>query len=213
MYLDDSFYDGAQEDPTVMTEDNLKYGPICLDLIATLCSNTPDFISLKNSNQKEFLVFLSDDLQKNHNKHELLATHGNYYGKASTSFAGYTLKRPPGENVPIVFRMKRDQQKHWRYPVQRAYQVSSYDVGRIEGEVYGVSLRHLTHIDGFKDNGNMVKRTLTSIEMTSKENNRIFTKAFQYEANVDWLDVNEVDPAYWRSASGETRNGQNHLSY
>lgn len=211
MYLDDSFME--EPDPTVMTEDNLKYGPFCLDLVASACANTKDFISLKNSNQKEFLVFVSDNLQKNHDKHDLLKDYGNYYGRAATSFAGYTLKRPPGENVPIVFHMKRDPQKHWRYPVQRAYSVSSYDVGRIEGEVYGVSLRHLTHIDAFKDNENMVKRVLTSIEMSSRENRGVFTKAFQYEANVDWLDDNEVDPAYWRSASGEMRNGTNHLSY
>jgi hypothetical protein len=205
-------HDFQEDDPTLMGSDSLKYGPSVCDIIGNSNARTPDFIELKNCHQREFLVILSDNLQKNHNGSALMGG-SNYYGQGVTTFSGFTLKRPPGDLIPVVFHMKRDSRNHWRYPSTRGEGIASLDVGKIEGEVYGVSLRHLTHLDIVKRNGEMVKRKMVNIELLAPINKRIYTKAFQYEANTEFLDEQGMDPAYWRSCYGETKGGITHLSY
>lgn len=204
--------DFEDDDPTLMSIENMKYGPNVCDIVGNSMMYTPDFIDLKNCHQQEFLVILSDDLQSNHQHHKLMES-AKYYGMGATTFPGFTLKRAPTDSIPVVFHMERDKRNHWRYPVKKGFGVVSLDVGKIEGEVYGVSLRHLTNIDGFKRNGDLVKRKLTNIELLAPVNKRIYTKAFQYEANPDFLDNNDMDPAFWRACYGEMRNGIHHLSY
>lgn len=213
--MNQGYYDfmaDLEEEEVMMTADNMKYGPNVCEIVASSSMCTPDFIELKNSHQKEFLVLLSDNLQKGHDAHKIMET-ANYYGPAITSFSGYTLKRPPTDGMPVVFHMKRDDRGHWRYPIKKGFGVASLDTGKIQGELYGVSLRHLTNLDILKRNGEMVKRRQTNVEMISKVNVRKYTKAFQYEANADFLDENGMDPAYWRACYGEIKGGINHLSY
>lgn len=208
----DMMYDMEEDDPTLMSCENMKYGPNVCEIVGSSMMCTPDFIELKKSNQKEFLILVSCNLQRNHNAHQILSD-ANFYGSAVTTFTGYTLKRAPVDGVPVVFHMKRDDRNHWRYPVKKGFGVASLDTGKIEGELYGVSLRHLTHLDIVKRNGELVNRKLTSVELTSPINVRKYTKAFQYEANPNFLDENDIDPAYWRSCYGDVKGGVHHLSY
>ena len=211
-YWFDGYEDLDDEDQLLIGEDSIKLGPNLTKLCEQSWSHTPDFIELKNCKMKEFPIFFADALQVG-KRLNFMVRGARYYGRAVTTYEGFSLKRKADSDDPTIFRMVRDPQRHWRYPVTEGWGITSFDVGKVAGDVYGVPLRLLTTLDTLKGNTDHNNRKLEMIEFTSSLNARQYTKAFMYQGDGKYYSQKGTDPAFMRSCSATMASGRTVLSY
>lgn len=153
-------------------------------------SNTPDYYELKESEYQYHLVFIIDTLKKGHPQH--FAMDGaDYYGVAQTLQQRYTLRRVPQARISYVFELKRvKSQRRQSTPTFKTEDgtiVQSSNIGKIEGELYSVCLRHLCTIDKIMLNGHQFNRRKVWVEMRQAPNKSKMVQAWAYFASKDAL--------------------------
>lgn len=151
--------------------------------IINSCCLTPDFIALKNSPEQFHLVFVWDDLQKDHIYHGYVED-GAYFGKAETNGRNFCMRMDDKGNTPLVFECSM-------YRLGDRVIPTIY-TGKIAGEVYAVPLRALADIDLIMSNTQACEREETWISLSDQ--NGISVKAWMYLNKFEFFDKgnNEV---------------------
>jgi hypothetical protein len=182
-----------------------------VDLIAALSQYTPDFRELKNGPDKEFLVLVVDNMQKNRSmSHILWGAH--YYGRGETAYNGFVLKKTR-DGVAVPFRMKKVGYKAnqgFKYP-SGFLCVRSQDVGALEGDIFGVPLRLLAQMDNTKHNTIRCNREKNLVRMLHPRQQGVHARCFVYEGNSDFYSEKETDPQFMSSCSMKIRTNTNVL--
>lgn len=196
------FLDGT---PYVPTENKWT------NLIGEASSNTPDFISLKNGKEKEFLILVCDNLQVGRAlNHQLRGA--NYYGRGETVYGGFVLKKSR-DGIAVPFRMKKigyQGKQGFAYP-NGALCIRTFDVGMIEGDIYGVPLRLLCTIDKIRQNGIKCQRQRNLLRMAHPRQNNMYARGFVYEGNHIWYTNDGTEPQFMSGTSMKIRMNQNVL--
>lgn len=182
-----------------------------VDLIADLSKHTPDFVQLKNDKDKEFLVLVVDNMQKNRSmSHMLWGAH--YYGRGETAYNGFVLKKTR-DGVAVPFRMKKIGYKGsqgWKYPTG-FHCIRTQDVGSLEGDIYGVPLRLLTTMDNTKMNTIRCNREKNLVRMLHPRQAGVHARCFIYEGISEFYAEKETDPQFMSSCSMKIRQNTNVL--
>lgn len=161
---------------------------INLNQLGYRADKTPDFKTLKKGPFARHLVMVYDDFKRNKPNHFLM-NGSYYYGRAETLTSDLCLKKT-GHNVGILLKPKKIRGKHSdHYRVKSTGQVlRSEEVGRVEGELYSLSLRHLCQLDKANNNTVLNNRKYIWVVMQEGPNRGRTVKAWVYFANEEQLD-------------------------
>ncbi len=176
-----------------------------VNLISEAAANTPDFRTLKNDKEAEFLVLVCDNLQLGRNLNHMLKG-AHYYGKGETVYEGFTLKKTR-DGLAVPFRMKKVGYKGstgYAYPGGFTC-IRSQDVGVIEGDVYGVPLRLLTMLDKVRQNTVRCNRQRNLCRLIHPRQHNKYVKCYLWEGNHIFYSNTETDPQYMTGMSMKIR--------
>lgn len=161
---------------------------------------TPDFRDLKNSEYARHLVMVYDDFKRGRVNHFMMDG-ADYYGHAHTMYAGLCLKKT-STNVGVLLSPKKIKGKREEtYRLKTTGQIiHPHDVGRVEGDLFSVSLHHLCQIDKANNNTVLNERRLVWVIMQDGPNHGKTCRAWVYfakekELNTKWpiKDLRQVN--------------------
>lgn len=161
-----------------------------LNDLGTRADKTPDYRELKRSEFSRHLVLVIDDFKRGKAAHGFM--NGSlYYGKAETLTADLCLKKSGhGTGIGILLKPKKIKTKKGEYyQLKTTGQVlRNEEIGRVEGELYSLSLRHLTMMDKAQNNTVLNNRRYIWVVMQDGVNKGKTVKAWVYFANEETLD-------------------------
>lgn len=139
-----------------------------LDFIGSSVSNTPDFEELNKGKKRFFPLFVYDGLQsdKKHFKN-LIGEKTPYFGRATTLNSDFKCYYAY-EGEPVAMD---------------GFNRHNIDCGHVCGELFAVSLRHLTQLDYLYDNGQLYTRERRYIQLDNPKyssNNQRYVYAYMY---------------------------------
>ena len=209
-----SLFDDLQDEiPFLNEQPYVPVGNKWLSLIETASAHTPDFRELKNDKRGEFLILVTDNLQKGRAINYLLQG-ANYYGRGETAWNGFVLKKNR-DGVAVPFRMHKVGYKGtqgYRYPSGH-HCMRTQDVGCLEGDIYGVPLRLLATIDNIRKNTEKCNRQTNLVQFLHSRQKNQYAKAFVWEGDHEYYDKFETSPQFMPSCSMKIRANTNVLFY
>lgn len=151
-----------------------------LDTLVTLSERTPDFAEL-NKKSSQLLIFVYDDCMVGKSQYNKTLSQAIYHGKAKTTSMRFNMRIPDGQRSPLAFFDDVGDEK-----------TSTGDLmGSIEGELFSVSLRHLTYLDHWFDNCEAMKRVEKFVRCGYGKNTNQTKEVFMYVGNKEWWDTVE----------------------
>jgi gamma-glutamylcyclotransferase (GGCT)/AIG2-like uncharacterized protein YtfP len=151
--------------------------------------STPDWSAL-NAKRQEHFVLVTGTARARRQRNDILSGCRNY-GLANTTSDVFIMKRGPFQYEtnqapePMVFEFPATQkQRLLKFPED----FPAKDLGKVQGEMWGVPLRVLAELDAFMGNGEGVIREKRYISLVNSEHEIRNHLAWMYLVNFDHFE-------------------------
>lgn len=184
-----------------------------LELLGNLAKYTPDFKELKLGPMNRQLVLIYDNMKRGRVNHHYMSG-ATRYGSAHTMNPHLCLKKTEtGIGIllkPQKIKFNRVGGVYYRHRTTKE-KLHAAEVGVIEGELYSVSLRHLTELDNANMNTVLSQREEMWVVMRDHQNEGKTVKAWVYVAKEK--ELNDKWPIEGLKHSNMLRKGNLNVHY